>query len=133
MCPDAAELREESLAKQADFLNCTRPAQSRGGPHAGYVTGVLAYQRALERSERAERIGEIEKEVQANPDKVKPAWDLASAKLEEYVARNLSHVAWIFVLVVIVTWSVATNPVSHNVAVSLVYTGNRQLNGATCP
>lgn len=66
------------------------------------VTGALEYQKALERSERAERIVEIEREVERNPDKAKPAWDLASAKLEEYVARNLSQVAWIFVLVLIV-------------------------------
>jgi hypothetical protein len=66
------------------------------------LIGVLAYQKALERSERAERIVEIEREVEKNPDKAKPAWDLASAKLEEYVARNLSQIAWIFVLVLIV-------------------------------
>lgn len=66
------------------------------------IIGVLAYQRALERSQRASRINEIEREVEAHPGKAKPAWDLASAKLEEYVARNLNHVAWIFVLVLIV-------------------------------
>ena len=66
------------------------------------IIGVLAYQRALERSERAERIGDIQREVDANPDKAKPAWDLASAKLEAYVARNLSQVSWIFILVLIV-------------------------------
>jgi O-antigen/teichoic acid export membrane protein len=66
------------------------------------IIGVIAYQRALERSLRARRFIEIEREVEAHPDKAKPAWDLASAKLEEYVARNLSHVAWIFVLVLVV-------------------------------
>ena len=82
----------------------------------------------LESSERAERITEIEKEVEANPDKAKPVWDLASAKLEEYVARNLSQVAWIFVLVlivmtigfVIIGWGVYKVFSSESIAPSMV-------------
>jgi hypothetical protein len=79
-----------------------RLAQFLGVLAAVLAIGFLAYQRVLESSERAERITEIEKEVEVNPGKAKPAWDLACAKLEEYVARNLSQVAWIFVLVLIV-------------------------------
>src|SRR6266568_91450 len=91
-----------ALAAASAFWNLDRAAQFLGVSAAAVIIGVLAYQRALERTERTERIFEIEKEVEANPDKAKPAWDLASAKLEEYVARNLSQVAWIFVLVLIV-------------------------------
>jgi membrane protein implicated in regulation of membrane protease activity len=83
-------------------IGVDRPAQLFAIFAGLLVIAVLAYQRALERTERAERIGEIQKEVEENPGKAKPAWDLASAKLEAYVARNLSQVSWIFMLALIV-------------------------------
>src|SRR5271169_2468581 len=73
-------------AAASAFWNLDRVAQFLGVAAAAVIISVLAYQRALERTERAERIVEIEKEVEANPDKAKPAWDLARVKLEEYVA-----------------------------------------------
>jgi hypothetical protein len=91
-----------AIAASLSFWDFDRPAKFLGISAAVLIIAALAHQKALERSERAERIVEIEKEVEAHPDKAKPAWDLASAKLEEYVARNLSQVAWIFVLVLIV-------------------------------
>lgn len=40
--------------------------------------------------------------VVQNPDKAKPAWDLATAKLEAYLSTNLKQINWIFNLSVIV-------------------------------
>jgi len=40
--------------------------------------------------------------VEQNPDKAKPAWDLATAKLEAYLSANLKQINWIFGLSVIV-------------------------------
>jgi hypothetical protein len=34
--------------------------------------------------------------VEKNPDKAKPAWDLATAKLEAYLSANLKQINWIF-------------------------------------
>ncbi len=40
--------------------------------------------------------------VEQNPDKAKPAWDLATVKLEAYLSANLKQINWIFGLSVIV-------------------------------
>jgi hypothetical protein len=40
--------------------------------------------------------------VEQNPDKAKPAWDLATAKLEAYLSANLKQINWIFGLSVVV-------------------------------
>ena len=40
--------------------------------------------------------------VEQNPDKAKPAWDLATAKLEAYLSANLKQSNWIFSLSVVV-------------------------------
>ncbi len=40
--------------------------------------------------------------VEQHPDKAKPAWDLATAKLEAYLSTNLKQINWIFNLSVIV-------------------------------
>ena len=98
----AAAITFGALAAALFFWGFDRPAQFLAATGAVLAVGVLAYQRAFDRSLRAERIVEFEKEAEAHPDKAKPAWDLASAKLESYVDRNLSQVAWIFVLVLIV-------------------------------
>jgi membrane protein implicated in regulation of membrane protease activity len=84
------------------FWSFERSAQFLAVSAGVLALGARAYQRALDQSKRDKRISEIEQAVDANPGKAKPAWDLASAKLEMYVARNLSHVAWIFVLVLII-------------------------------
>ena len=117
-----------ATAAVSAFFDSIRAAQFFGVSAAVLIIGILAYQRALERSERAEKIFEIEREIEANPSKAKPAWDLASAKLEEYVARNLSHVAWIFVLVlvvmtigfVIIGWGIYKVFSSQSIAPSIV-------------
>jgi len=40
--------------------------------------------------------------VEQHPDKAKPAWDLATAKLEAYLSANLKQINWIFNISVIV-------------------------------
>ncbi|SRR5258706_8363657 len=40
--------------------------------------------------------------VEQNPEKAKPAWDLATAKLESYLSANIKQINWIFTLSVIV-------------------------------
>ncbi len=64
--------------------------------------GAFGFLDAREARERKNRIDRIIDEVQNFPEKAKPAWDLASAKLEDYLARNLSQVRSIYYLVVLV-------------------------------
>lgn len=47
-------------------------------------------------------IAEAEAKVEAQPEKVKPAWDLARVTLEAYFSRNLSQISAIFWLSVFV-------------------------------
>jgi hypothetical protein len=68
-----------AAAAVSSFFDSVRAAQFFGVSAAVLIIGVLAYQRALERSERAEKIFEIEKEAEANPNKAKPAWILADS------------------------------------------------------
>jgi hypothetical protein len=49
-----------------------------------------------------QRIAQAESKVEAEPEKAKPAWDLARATLEAYFNRNLSQITSIFWLSVIV-------------------------------
>lgn len=49
-----------------------------------------------------EKIAEAESRVEAEPGKVKPAWDLARVTLEAYFNRNLSQISSIFWLSVVV-------------------------------
>jgi hypothetical protein len=49
-----------------------------------------------------EKIEQAESRVEREPEKAKPAWDLARATLEAYFNRNLSQVSWIFWLSVTV-------------------------------
>jgi len=45
-----------------------------------------------------ERIATAESKVEAEPEKAKPAWDLAGGHLEDYVNQNLSQIDDIFLL-----------------------------------
>ena len=49
-----------------------------------------------------ERIAEAESKVEAEPEKVRPAWDLARITLEAYFNRNLNQISAIFWLSVVV-------------------------------
>jgi hypothetical protein len=64
--------------------------------------GLSAYRSALNNAAIAARLQNAEQRVRDNPDQPIATWDLARAKLESYLDRNLSQVAWIFVLVLIV-------------------------------
>lgn len=61
------------------------------------------------------------KRVHEEPEKVKYAWDLATAKLESYLAANLSQIRWLFrasmlvmfvgfLLLIIATWLALRDP-----------------------
>ncbi|MEM7487120.1 MAG: hypothetical protein AAF348_18085 [Bacteroidota bacterium] len=62
----------------------------------------IGYVENLEREKKEEIIIEKERRVVENPDKPQLAWDLARAKLENYLNRNLSQVSAIFYLSVFV-------------------------------
>ena len=99
---------------------------------AAIAFGALAYQHALKRVASDERIIEAEREVVAHPDKAKPAWGLATVKLEAYVARNLAQVNWIFGLVILVMglgfamigWGIYKSYTEELFKASLVATGS---------
>jgi len=63
------------------------------------VTGIQRYFR-LEKEK--EDIAQAESRVESQPEKAKPAWDLARVTLESYFNRNLFQIACIFWLSVIV-------------------------------
>jgi hypothetical protein len=68
----------------------------------GTCTGVLiatAYSAVAD--ERKERILAIQSKADAQPEKAKFAWELASAKLESYFDRNLAQVNAIFWLALV--------------------------------
>lgn len=62
-----------------------------------------------------ENISKAESKVEAEPEKVKPSWDLARITLESYFNRNLNQVTYIFWLsvivmiigLVIITWGIS--------------------------
>jgi hypothetical protein len=64
----------------------------------------LVYQRTAARSEvqSQQKITNAESRVEAEPERAKPAWDLARVTLEAYFNRNLSQIASIFWLSVVV-------------------------------
>ena len=66
------------------------------------VSLVYSYGSVLALEGVQEKITQAEKDIQANPEKTKPTWDLATLKLEAYLNLNLGQVKAIFVLSVIV-------------------------------
>jgi nitrate reductase gamma subunit len=73
----------------------------------GYVLNVRSN---VEQAKKAnEEIKHAESRVEAEPEKAKPAWDLARATLESYFNRNLSQIAsifWLSVFVMIIGFGV---------------------------
>lgn len=51
---------------------------------------------AASRKEAESRIKALQVRAEHQPDKISFAWDLARAKLEDYLDRNLEQVKWIF-------------------------------------
>jgi O-antigen/teichoic acid export membrane protein len=73
------------------------------GVIAGVLTfGVIAYQNYIEQEARKDKIEEVEQRVREHPEKPQLAWDLARAKLESYLDRNLSQVRSIYWLTLLV-------------------------------
>ncbi len=66
------------------------------------LIGLVVYQRALDETELHEKIRDVEEEAKEHPDKPRAAWELARLKLESYLNRNLAHVRWIFILILII-------------------------------
>jgi len=70
-----------------------------------------------------ENISKAESKVEAEPEKVKPSWDLARITLESYFNRNLGQVTYIFWLSVIImiiglmiiTWGISQAIQSPNI------------------
>lgn len=52
--------------------------------------------------QQEEKIESLERKVDAEPEKVRPAWDLARVKLEAYFDRNLKQVQAIFIVAIFV-------------------------------
>jgi hypothetical protein len=69
----------------------------------GAIVAVLQVRVTSEQLRQSrEKIDQAESRVAEQPEKAKPAWDLARATLEAYFNRNLSQVTWIFWLSVTV-------------------------------
>jgi hypothetical protein len=74
------------------------------------VTGVVRAYQSREQTRKAdEAIEEAESRIEEEPEKAKPAWDLARVTLESYFNRNLSQVSsifWLSVFVMIIGFAV---------------------------
>jgi hypothetical protein len=68
----------------------------------GFLGGVLF---DLNTGRRQKRIEAAEEMVKAEPQKAKPAWDLARLTLEQYFNRNLNQITWIFWLSLLVMFA----------------------------
>ena len=69
----------------------------------GVITAILQVRFTSEQVRKSrEKIDQAESRVEEQPEKAKPAWDLARATLEAYFNRNLSQVTWMFWLSVTV-------------------------------
>lgn len=62
----------------------------------GFIGALVGYQEYREREAAKSATEEKEKKLEANPEKVRLAWELAQDKLEHYLNRNLSQVRSIF-------------------------------------
>lgn len=80
----------------------TQVGQLLGFIGLGIFTLLIEASRFADREKRRQRISKMEDAADRNPESPRPAWELASAKLEDYVERNIAQVSWIFVLIVAV-------------------------------
>jgi len=60
------------------------------------LLGIVARERLQEEERTQERIERVEERARAHPEKPQLAWDLARAKLENYLDRNLRQLRSIF-------------------------------------
>lgn len=98
----------------------------------GVFASYLQFKQTLDNSRLSvKRIAQAESRVEAQPEKIKPAWDLARVTLESYFNRNLSQVTAIFWLSVtvmfigfaIIIWGIAQAVQSPNGTLPAVITG----------
>jgi hypothetical protein len=98
----------------------------------GTLAGFLQFKQTLDNSRLSvKRIAQAESRVEAQPEKIKPAWDLARVTLESYFNRNLSQVTAIFWLSVtvmfigfaIIIWGIAQAIQSPSSTLPAVITG----------
>ena len=100
------------------------------------VAVVLAasyqYRSSVEQLRRSrEKVAQAEQRLEAEPEKAKPAWDLARATLESYFNRNLSQITSIFWLSVavmlvgfgIIIWGISQSLQSPNAVVPAAIAG----------
>lgn len=59
-------------------------------------------QRWLKERIHSKQLDEAEKRIEDSPTKVKPSWDLATIKLDNYYAQNIQQIRWIFTASIIV-------------------------------
>lgn len=71
-------------------------------PAASLFYAVLTYERLLENKEFQEKIESFAQKVRDNPGETQLAWELAQAKLESYLNRNLAQVRSIYWLTIFV-------------------------------
>jgi hypothetical protein len=64
--------------------------------------GILAFSSKEIVDKDAQKIEDLERKYQENPNETKTAWDLARIKLESYLNRNLKQVRSIFFLTVLI-------------------------------
>jgi nitrate reductase gamma subunit len=82
-------------------------------------------------AESSKRIVELEAKAEKEPEKVKPAWDLARVTLESYFNKNLSQVTaifWLSVLVMfigfgIIVWGISQALAQPDSTLSTIVTG----------
>ena len=80
-------------------------------PPAAAVLGYLFHTRkdSEERRRSREEIAQAESRVESEPERAKPAWDLARITLEAYFNRNLTQISaifWLSVVVMLVGFSI---------------------------
>jgi len=82
---------------------------------AGTVV-YLQIQAAKQDKKASEKLAAAESRAAEQPEKTKPAWDLARATLESYFNRNLSQISsifWLSVIVMIIGFSIIIWGASH--------------------
>jgi nitrate reductase gamma subunit len=98
----------------------------------GLILAIAQFKQDIDSVRKSrERITQAESKVEAQPEKIKPAWDLARVTLESYFNRNLSQVTSIFWLSVIVMfigfaiiiWGITQAVQSPNSTLPAVITG----------
>jgi TRADD-N domain-containing protein len=82
------------------------------------LVGYKIYERYTEFKRQSERISQAESNLEREPEKAKPAWDLARTTLEAYFRRNLSQITsifWLSVLVMMIGFGIIVWGISQSI------------------